>query len=82
MIMTQTDTQMPIIDRMDRESLQDSAFLLFSRWNELAAENVGVTLYLVPILLGFFTYKMALVARQSLALFSNLAEDAKRDAKP
>ena len=33
------------------------------RWNTLAADNVGVHLQLMPMLLGFLTYKGAVIAR-------------------
>ncbi|KAK9818075.1 hypothetical protein WJX72_006729 [[Myrmecia] bisecta] len=48
-----------------------------NRWNTLAAGETGVTLQLLPILLGFFTYKVAVIARQSLVLFGELTESAK-----
>ena len=37
------------------------------------SEQTGLTLQLLPILLGFFTYKGAVVAKQSLVLFGELA---------
>jgi hypothetical protein len=33
-------------------------------WNTLYAEEVGVQLSLLPILVGFLTYKVALITRQ------------------
>lgn len=39
--------------------------LSYNRWNELAAEQTGVTLQLLPMLVGFFTYKFAVIARQA-----------------
>jgi hypothetical protein len=34
---------------------------------------MGLTLQLLPMLLGFFTYKGAVLAKQSLVLFAELA---------
>jgi len=45
----------------------------YNRYNILAAEHTGLTLQFLPILVGFFTYKGAVIARQSLALFSDLS---------
>lgn len=36
------------------------------------SEEIGLTLQLLPILLGFFTYKGAVIAKQSLVLFDEL----------
>ncbi|KAK9786381.1 hypothetical protein WJX73_001780 [Symbiochloris irregularis] len=47
--------------------------MAFNRWNVLAAERTGIELELLPMLLGFFTYKAALVARQSVALFEEMS---------
>lgn len=44
----------------------------YNRYNTLMSENTGLTLQLLPMLVGFFTYKGAVVARQSLVLFSDL----------
>lgn len=43
------------------------------RYNSLVAEETGLTLQLLPMLVGFFTYKLAVVAKQSLVLFGELA---------
>lgn len=43
------------------------------RYNLLVAEQTGLTLELLPMLLGFFTYKGAVIAKQSLVLFGELA---------
>ena len=43
------------------------------RWNTLAADRTGLTLQLLPVLIGFFTYKAALVARQSVMLLDELS---------
>jgi hypothetical protein len=32
------------------------------------AANAGLTLQLIPMLLGFFTYKLAVIGRQGLAV--------------
>lgn len=41
----------------------------YNRWNELYAEQLGVTLQLLPMLVGFFTYKLAVIARQYKDVF-------------
>lgn len=46
------------------------------RYNTLVAEETGLALQLAPMLVGFFTYKGAVLARQSLALFAELAGSA------
>ncbi|GMH40964.1 hypothetical protein BSKO_08868 [Bryopsis sp. KO-2023] len=51
----------------------------FNRWNTLAADDVGVHLELLSMLVGFFTYKAALVGRQSLQVFSDLVADVKKE---
>ncbi|GAQ83594.1 hypothetical protein KFL_001540120 [Klebsormidium nitens] len=33
--------------------------MAFNRWNALAAPNTGVELHLIPMLVGFFTYKLS-----------------------
>jgi ATP synthase protein I len=45
----------------------------YNRYNIILAEDTGLTLQLLPILVGFFTYKGAVIARQSLLLFGDLA---------
>lgn len=45
----------------------------YNRYNTLAAEQTGLQLQLLPMLVGFFTYKGAVVARQGLTLFGELA---------
>lgn len=47
------------------------------RYNTLVAEQTGLTLELLPMLLGFFTYKGAVIAKQSLVLFGELASGAR-----
>ena len=49
-------------------------------YNTLVAEETGLTLQLLPILLGFFTYKGAVLAKQSLALFAELAAGTRGSA--
>ncbi|KAI8114540.1 hypothetical protein M9434_002662 [Picochlorum sp. BPE23] len=41
----------------------------YNRYNTLVAEQSGLYLQLLPMLAGFFTYKGAVIARQSKALF-------------
>ena len=41
-------------------------------YNQVLADDTGLTLQLLPILLGFFTYKGAVIASQSLELFDDL----------
>ncbi|KAG2425355.1 hypothetical protein HXX76_013769 [Chlamydomonas incerta] len=41
----------------------------YNRWNQLYAEQLGVTLELLPILVGFFTYKIAVITRQYKDVF-------------
>ncbi len=52
---------------------------LCRRYNTLVADETGLTLQLLPMLLGFFTYKGAVVARQSLALFNDLTAGYRGD---
>ena len=47
--------------------------LVFNRWNQVYAESYGVTLQLIPMLLGFFTYKLAVIGRQGLAELSSFS---------
>jgi len=49
-----------------------SILLLSRRWNTLKADEVGLHLQLLPVLLGFFTYKGAVIARGALDLFAGL----------
>eukprot|EP00873_Tetraselmis_striata_P024417 jgi/Tetstr1/444681/TSEL_032529.t1 len=58
--------------------------LAFNRFNELASESTGVTLQLLPMLAGFFTYKLSVIARSSYDLYKNLSTDygAKEAPKP
>ncbi len=49
------------------------AVCLRHRWNVLAADDAGITLQLMPMLLGFLTYKGAVIARGALDLFADLA---------
>lgn len=52
----------------------------YNRYNTMVAESWGLTLQLLPMLVGFFTYKGAVVARQSVALFGELTEPYKQKA--
>ena len=51
------------------------------RWNQLKADETGIMLQLLPMLLGFFTYKAALVSKQAGTLLSDLAGSAKAEAQ-
>jgi len=44
----------------------------FNRFNEFKAEELGMHLELLPGLAGFFTYKMAVIGRQSVALANEM----------
>lgn len=46
----------------------------FNRWNTLAAHDVGITLQLLPMLLGFFTYKAAVIAKTGLSLLDSISK--------
>ena len=50
------------------------------RYNSLVSDQMGLTLQLLPMLLGFFTYKGAVLAKQSLALFAELAGGQRQQA--
>lgn len=58
--------------------------LTYNRWNALYAEDYGVTLNLYGMLLGFFTYKFAVIGRQGLQLLSDLSapEQQQQQATP
>ncbi|GBF98334.1 hypothetical protein Rsub_11228 [Raphidocelis subcapitata] len=47
--------------------------LVFNRWNQVYAADYGLTLQLIPMLLGFFTYKLAVLGRQGLAELSSFS---------
>ncbi len=52
------------------------SLLCHCRWNTLAAHDVGITLQLLPMLLGFFTYKAAVIAKTGLSLLDSIAKGA------
>ncbi len=52
----------------------------YNRWNQLYSDDFGITLQLVPILLGFFTYKFAVLGRQGLQLMTELSQGVKESA--
>ncbi|GFR48266.1 hypothetical protein Agub_g10131 [Astrephomene gubernaculifera] len=41
----------------------------YNRWNELYSDSLGVQLQLLPMLVGFFTYKLAVISRQYKDVF-------------
>lgn len=43
------------------------------RWNTLASGTTGIELTLMPMLLGFLTYKGAVIAKGAVDLFSDLS---------
>ncbi|KAG1663822.1 hypothetical protein FOA52_013387 [Chlamydomonas sp. UWO 241] len=47
--------------------------LVYNRFNLLYAEQAGITLQLLPMLVGFFTYKAAVIARESQQLMASLS---------
>eukprot|EP00210_Caulerpa_lentillifera_P009106 g8684.t1 len=49
-----------------------------NRWNALAADEYGIHVELLPMLVGFFTYKAAVIGRQSIVVFKNFVKDFKR----
>lgn len=46
----------------------------FNRYNTMIAEDTGLYLSLLPMLVGFFTYKVALVGKQGLDLADEIFE--------
>ena len=48
------------------------------RWNTLAAPDVGLTLQLLPMLLGFFTYKAAVIAKTGLSLLESMSKESEQ----
>lgn len=51
--------------------------LVFNRWNYLYASTYGLELELLPILVGFFTYKLALITVQAKEVYDGLGPPAK-----
>jgi len=51
--------------------------LLYNRYNLLAADSVGIHLELLPMLLGFFTYKAGVLSQGTVALFRELSASGK-----
>lgn len=47
--------------------------LTYNRWNALYAEDYGIYLNFYGMLVGFFTYKLAVIGRQGLQLLSDLS---------
>ena len=48
------------------------------RWNTLAAPDVGLTLQLLPMLLGFFTYKAAVITKTGLSLLESMSKESEK----
>jgi ATP synthase protein I len=44
----------------------------YNRYNTLVSESSGLHLELLPMLVGFFTYKVAVVAKQGLELLDDI----------
>jgi len=53
--------------------------LAYNRWNTLYAGEVGLALELLPMLAGFFTFKLAVISRQGLELLSELSAGAGKE---
>ena len=50
-----------------------------NRWNTLGAPaHGGFELLLLPMLVGFFTYKVAVVGRQGMGVLGDLSREAGR----
>lgn len=47
--------------------------LTYNRWNELYADQFGYHLDFYGMLVGFFTYKLAVIGRQGWELLSDLS---------
>ena len=45
---------------------------VYNRYNSLVAEETGVTVSLLPMLVGFFTYKVAVVGKQGIDLADDI----------
>ncbi|MEW5297050.1 MAG: hypothetical protein WDW38_007187 [Sanguina aurantia] len=52
--------------------------LLYNRYNTLYADDLGVRLQLLPELVGFFTYKFAVVFRQGQEVLNDMTPQPKR----
>jgi ATP synthase protein I len=52
--------------------------LASTKWNKSYADTYGYHLELIPMLLGFFTYKFAVIGRQSLQLMTDFTADMQR----
>lgn len=53
--------------------------LTYNRWNALYAEDYGLYLNFYGMLVGFFTYKFAVIGRQGLQLLSDLSAPRQSD---
>jgi ATP synthase protein I len=54
--------------------------LTYNRWNAIYADDYGVHLNFYGMLIGFFTYKLAVVGRQGLQLLSDLSAPQQQQA--
>lgn len=55
--------------------------LSYNRWNTLASEEIGITLQLLPILVGFFTYKGAVVVKTSVSLWDEMTAPLRNEGE-
>lgn len=53
--------------------------MVTGRWNTLAADSAGLHLELMPMLLGFLTYKGAVLAKGAQDLFADLSGSSRPD---
>lgn len=51
-----------------------------NRWNVLYADDYGFAFSFLPALAGFFTYKVAVFARQSLDIMNDISDSIKRES--
>jgi len=56
-----------------RSEAESNCYALY-RWNMIKADDVGLTLQLLPMLLGFFTYKGAMIARGGVNFFTDISD--------
>uniref|UniRef100_A0A7S0RYR5 CGL160/ATPI domain-containing protein n=1 Tax=Chlamydomonas leiostraca TaxID=1034604 RepID=A0A7S0RYR5_9CHLO len=51
----------------------------YNRWNTMYAEDAGVTLNLLPMLVGFLTYKVAIISRQAKQVMDDITASGRKD---